>query len=121
MVGSGPFRFVEGTAGGSTYRFEANPDYWKGAPHIDEVVFRVFKSEDPMVQALIKGEIDFAEGISALQVQSLEGQEGIIAHQRRLARLRRDRVQHRVDRHRDRRADRATPTRPCSTRPSGSR
>ncbi len=79
VVGSGPFRFVEGTAGGSTYRFEANPDYWKGAPHIDEVVFRVFKSEDPMVQALIKGEIDFAEGISALQVQSLEDQEGIIA------------------------------------------
>ncbi|HEX5861953.1 MAG TPA: ABC transporter substrate-binding protein [Nocardioides sp.] len=80
VVGSGPFRLVEGTAGGSTYRFEANPDYWKGAPHVDEVVFRVYKSEDPMVQALIKGEIDFAEGISALQVQSLEGEEGITAH-----------------------------------------
>ena len=80
VVGSGPFRFVEGTAGGSTYRFEANPDYWKGAPHVDEVVFRVYKSEDPMVQALIKGEIDFAEGISALQVQSLDGKEGITAH-----------------------------------------
>ena len=80
VVGSGPFRFVEGTAGGSTYRFEANPDYWKGAPHIDEVVFRVYKSEDPMVQALIKGEVDFVEDISALQVQSLEGKEGITAH-----------------------------------------
>jgi peptide/nickel transport system substrate-binding protein len=80
VVGSGPFRFVEGTAGGSTYRFEANPDYWKGAPHIDEVVFRVYKSADPAVQALIKGEVDFVEGISALQVQSLEGQEGITAH-----------------------------------------
>ena len=79
VVGSGPFRLVEGTAGGSTYRFEANPDYWKGAPHIDEVVFRVYKSEDPMVQALIKGEVDFVEGISALQVQSLEGKEGITA------------------------------------------
>ena len=79
VVGSGPFRFVEGMAGGSTYRFEANPDYWKGAPHIDEVVYRVYKSEDPMVQALIKGEVDFVEGISALQVQSLEGKEGITA------------------------------------------
>jgi peptide/nickel transport system substrate-binding protein len=79
VVGSGPFRLVEGTAGGSTYRFEANPDYWKGAPNIDEVVFRVYKSEDPMVQALIKGEIDFAEGISALQVKSLENQDGITA------------------------------------------
>ena len=103
--GSGPFRLVEGTAGGSTYRFEANPDYWKGAPHIDEVVFRVYKSEDPTVQALIKGEVDFVEGISALQVQSLEGQRGHHRPQRRLAGLRRDRLQHRLDRHRDRRAD----------------
>lgn len=79
VVGSGPFRLVEGTAGGDTYRFEANPEYWKGAPHVDEVVFRVFKSEDPAVQALIKGEIDFVEGINALQVESLQGQDGITA------------------------------------------
>jgi peptide/nickel transport system substrate-binding protein len=79
VVGSGPFRLVEGTAGGSTVRFEKNPDYWQGEPHIDEVVFRIYKAEDPMVQALIKGEIDFAEGITALQVRALEGQEGITA------------------------------------------
>jgi peptide/nickel transport system substrate-binding protein len=79
VVGSGPFRLVEGTAGGSTYRFEANPDYWGGAPHVDQVVFRVFKSEDPAVQALIKGEIDFVDEISALQVKSLQGREGITA------------------------------------------
>ena len=48
-------------------------------PHVDEVVFRVFKSEDPMVQALIKGEIDFVDNLSALQVQSLEGEDGITA------------------------------------------
>lgn len=79
VVGSGPFRLVEGTAGGSTYRFEVNPDYWKGAAHIDEVVFQVYKSEDPAVQALIKGEVDYVEGISALQVESLQGREGILA------------------------------------------
>jgi peptide/nickel transport system substrate-binding protein len=79
VVGSGAFQLVEGTAGGSTYTFEANPDYWDGAPHVDEVVFRVFKSEDPAIQALVKGEVDFVEGISALQVKSLEGREGITA------------------------------------------
>ena len=47
LVGSGPFRLVEGTAGGSTFRFEANQDYWGDAPHVDEVVFRVFKSHRP--------------------------------------------------------------------------
>jgi peptide/nickel transport system substrate-binding protein len=79
VVGSGPFRLVEGTAGGSTVRFERNPDYWQGSAYVDEIVFRVYKAEDPMVQALQKGEIDFAEGITALQVQALEGQEGIHA------------------------------------------
>ena len=48
-------------------------DYWGGAPHIDEVVFRVYKSADPMVQALIKGEIDFAEDISAAPGQVAAG------------------------------------------------
>ena len=79
VVGSGPFRLVEGSAGGSTYRFEANPDYWGGAPHIDEVVFRVYKSEDPAAQALIKGEVDFVENITALQVKALQGRDGITA------------------------------------------
>lgn len=79
VVGSGPFRLVEGTAGGSTYRFEKNPDYWQGEAHLDEVVFRVYKSEDPAVQALVKGEVDFVEDITALQVRALEGEEGITA------------------------------------------
>ncbi len=80
IVGSGPFRLLEGTAGGSTYRFEVNPDYWDGTPHLDEVVFRVYKSEDPAIQALITGEVDFVEDINALQVESLQGRDGISAH-----------------------------------------
>jgi peptide/nickel transport system substrate-binding protein len=78
-VGSGPFRLVEGKGGGSLFRFEANADYWKGAPHIDELVFRVYKSEDPAIAALKTGEVDFAEGISAVQVNALQGQDGITA------------------------------------------
>ncbi|TIC86608.1 ABC transporter substrate-binding protein [Nocardioides sp. GY 10127] len=80
VVGSGPFELVDGTAGGSTYTFEANPDYWQGAPHVDELVYRVYKSEDPAVQALIKGEVDYVSGISALQVDALSDEDGITAH-----------------------------------------
>ncbi len=79
VVGSGPFRLVSGEASGATYEFDANPDYWGGAPHIDHVVFRVYKSEDPMVAALKKGEVDFVDGITPLQVQALEGEPGITA------------------------------------------
>ena len=97
---------VEGTAGGSTYRFEANPDYWGGAPHIDEVVFRVYKSEDPMVQALIKGEVDFVEDITALQVEALEGEDGITAQNGDSPGFDEIAFNTGADRHRDRRADR---------------
>jgi peptide/nickel transport system substrate-binding protein len=79
VVGTGPFRIVEGSAGGSVFRFEANPDYWRGRPHIDEVVFRIFKAADPAIQALEKGEIDFVEGITATQVNALEKRDGITA------------------------------------------
>src|SRR5690606_2091495 len=79
VVGSGPFRLVEGAAGGSTIRFEKNPDYWMGEPNVDEVVFRVFKAEDPAVQALRKGEIDFVTGISANQIDALQDVDGITA------------------------------------------
>jgi len=79
VVGSGPFRIIEGSADGSTLRFAANPDYWRGAPHIDELIFRIFKATDPAVQALQKGEIDFVEDISATQVDALEGEDGITA------------------------------------------
>jgi peptide/nickel transport system substrate-binding protein len=80
VVGSGPFRLVAGTAGGSTFRFERNPGYWGGKPHVNEVDFRVYKSKDPAVQALIKGEVDFVEDINALQVRALQGRSGITAH-----------------------------------------
>jgi peptide/nickel transport system substrate-binding protein len=79
VVGSGPFKLVQGTAGGSTFRFEANKSYWGGAPHVDEVDFRVFKSKDPAVQALIKGEVDFVHDITPLQVKALKGHQGISA------------------------------------------
>jgi peptide/nickel transport system substrate-binding protein len=80
VVGSGPFRIVEGKAGGSVVRFEANPDYWQGAPNLDEVVFRVFNAEDPAVQALKIGEIDFLVGLSSNSINALEGTEGVDAH-----------------------------------------
>ncbi len=80
IVGSGPFKMVQGTEGGSSYTLTANKDYWGGKPHVDEVDFKLYKAQDPAVQALIKGEVDFVEDISPLQVRALKGKEGITAH-----------------------------------------
>jgi peptide/nickel transport system substrate-binding protein len=80
VVGSGPFRLVQGAADGSTFKFEANPGYWGGAPHIDEVIFQFYKNDDSAISALKKGEADFVEGITALEVKHLQGEPGIEAH-----------------------------------------
>ncbi len=81
VVGSGPFKLVEGAAGGSTYRFVRNDDYWGGTPKMAEVDMTIYKSQDALVQSLKAGDIDFAEGVDPLQVKALEGQSGITAQQ----------------------------------------
>jgi peptide/nickel transport system substrate-binding protein len=79
VVGSGPFELVEGEAGGNTYRFVRNEDYWDGTANIGEVVMQVYRSEDTLVQALKAGDIDFAEGVTPLQIKALQGDPTITA------------------------------------------
>src|SRR4051812_47438075 len=82
VVGEGPFRLVQGTANGDTFKFAVNPDYWAGRPNIDEVFFQFYKNDDSAIQALLKGEVDFVENISSpLAVKKIEGKAGITAHQ----------------------------------------
>ncbi|MEX1046604.1 MAG: ABC transporter substrate-binding protein [Actinomycetota bacterium] len=75
-VGSGPFRLVEWKEG-QFIRLEANKDYWGGAPNIDEIVYRIFDNQEAMVQALRKGEIDFAEDLAPTLWDSLKGVPGV--------------------------------------------
>jgi peptide/nickel transport system substrate-binding protein len=76
IVGSGPFIFDQHLTG-QYITFHANPNYWGGAPHIKNLVFRVFQSEDTMVAALRKGEIDFADSLQPTSFNALKGKPGI--------------------------------------------
>jgi peptide/nickel transport system substrate-binding protein len=80
VVGSGPFELIEGKADGDIYRFTANPDYWGGEPNVGEVDYRVFRSQDTLVQALQAGEIDFAEDVTPLQIDQLESDPNIVTN-----------------------------------------
>ncbi len=79
-VGSGPFKLVEWRRG-DFWRLEANPDYWGGAPKIDELVYRVFQNEETMVQALRQGEIDFADSVPPQLFESLKNDPNITTHE----------------------------------------
>ena len=73
---SGSFNLVEWKQG-EYFRMEANPDYWQGAPAIDEIIFRVYNSNESVVQALLKGAIDFSSIPTAALYEAVDGQQNI--------------------------------------------
>jgi peptide/nickel transport system substrate-binding protein len=79
-VGSGPFVLDEWKKG-QFMRMKANPNYYKGKPPIDEVIYRVFNNADAMVAALKKGEIDFAHNVPSGSFDDLQSTDGIVAVQ----------------------------------------
>ncbi|MDA2811006.1 ABC transporter substrate-binding protein [Nocardiopsis sp. RSe5-2] len=76
IVGSGPFT-ITGHEPNQSITLEANPDYWRGAPEFENLVFRYFADKDAEVEALRKGEVSMVAGLTPAQADSLEGQEGI--------------------------------------------
>lgn len=76
-VGSGPYQLVD-YAPDQSYRFEANPDYFRGDPTIDELVVVVFADDAGALAAIRSGEVDVIFGqISPEQVPILDGQDPI--------------------------------------------
>lgn len=77
-VGSGPFTLQEWKSGQS-WTMAANPNYYKGVPAIDQIVFRVFTNGDAMVAALQQGEIGAAHSVPSSSFETLGDAEGIEA------------------------------------------
>lgn len=76
-IGSGPYRLVDAQPG-TSYRFEANPDYFRGAPKVDELVAIQFADDAGAIAALRAGEVDtLMRTISPEQIQALRGQGGL--------------------------------------------
>ena len=71
-VGSGPFQVVENKQN-SYVRLVANKDYWRGAPHIDELFFETYQNADTMVQDLKAGTLDAAVPVPSAQFKGLAG------------------------------------------------
>jgi len=80
VVGSGSFVLTDFKEG-QFVKLAANRTYWRGAPKVDQLDFVHFGSTDPEVQALIKGDIDLVNGLTAAQFDSLRGHKGITTNQ----------------------------------------
>jgi peptide/nickel transport system substrate-binding protein len=75
-VGDGPYVMVERKTR-QFVRLTANPNFHRGKPAVDEIVYKIYKNGDALGAALKKGEIDFAEGLGANVAATLKGAPGV--------------------------------------------
>ena len=75
FVGTGPYKMAEFRPG-SHMKFEANPDYFLGAPKIPNIIFRVIPDPNTMLLALQSGEID-AQAIMPTDVAKVKDNPAI--------------------------------------------
>jgi peptide/nickel transport system substrate-binding protein len=74
-VGSGPFKFVSWTPGQAIV-MEANPNYFKGAPSLQRVVFKILPDQNVILTQLRSGEIQYAL-ITPKDLKPVEGINGV--------------------------------------------
>ena len=76
-VGTGPYRITEYTPNQS-YTLEANPDYFRGPPAVDELVLVQFADDAGALAAMNTGEVDVIFGqVAPEQIELLNAQEGV--------------------------------------------
>jgi ABC-type transport system substrate-binding protein len=63
-IGAGPFKLKEWRRGAQII-FERNPDYWRKAPHLDEVVLRPMPDEQTRYASLKAGNLDVVTNAAA--------------------------------------------------------
>lgn len=71
-IGSGPFTFVRGTLD-SQVVLEANGSYWKGAPRLQTLVFRMMPEASTRIAALLSGEVHIIQAVPPDLVDRLSG------------------------------------------------
>jgi len=74
-VGTGPYRVVSSIQG-SSITLEANPDYYRGPPRLQRIVFRLVPDASAQVAQLRAGELDLVT-LEPANLPGVRGVEGI--------------------------------------------
>ena len=75
-IGAGPYKFVSFTPGQALV-LDAFDDYWRKAPNVRRLVFRVIPDESTRLAALKRGEIDIAYSIRGELAEEIEHTKGL--------------------------------------------
>ena len=75
-IGAGPYKFVSFTPGQALV-LEAFDDYWRKAPNVRRLVFRVIPDESTRLAALKRGEVDIAYSIRGELAEEIQHTKGL--------------------------------------------
>jgi peptide/nickel transport system substrate-binding protein len=74
--GSGPYKLTEHVPDQEVV-FEAWPEYWRGKPPIDRIVWKIVPSPAERVTLLRSGAVDMAEGLGTEEFNALKDADGV--------------------------------------------
>ncbi len=72
-VGTGPFAYVDG-APGDFIQFEANQNYWGGAPLLSSVRYLAIPEGGARLAALQSGQVDMIQNVPLFNIEQLESE-----------------------------------------------
>ncbi|MFA5551458.1 MAG: ABC transporter substrate-binding protein [Trueperaceae bacterium] len=78
-IGSGPFVFARGALDSQTV-LERNDAYWRGAPQLQTVVFRMMPEPSTRIAALLSGEVHIIQALPPDLVDRIDGVPGVSVH-----------------------------------------
>jgi len=70
-VGTGPFKFKSFTPGQQS-TFVRNEHYWNGPPYVDELVITDYADEGSQINALLSGQVDIVDFLSASSIATVQ-------------------------------------------------
>ena len=70
-IGTGPFKFQSFTPGRQS-TFVRNENYWDGPPYLDKIVITDFADEESQINALLAGQVDVIDFLSAPSIASVK-------------------------------------------------
>lgn len=74
--GSGPF-YIESWKPDEEVVFRANPDYWRGKPKIDRLIWKIVPSPATRVTLLLNGAVDVVEALTTEELLALKDKPGV--------------------------------------------
>jgi peptide/nickel transport system substrate-binding protein len=76
-VATGPFKLARWVAGDHIH-LVANKDYWRGAPKIDEIIWKFVPQSATRSALLRSGDVDFVESLDGPDLASVQGDANLV-------------------------------------------